>query len=145
MRRCPKISLAKDCNARGADGTQRGDVAAGGSGRTRPQRWRRQGGDARKEGFTTARALLLVAVGIWGGFLQAGVGVLLLMAMVMVLGKDVARANVLKRVAVSVFTLASLPIFITRGQVNWPVGLVVAPGAGHRRVAWRAEGGLALG
>lgn len=96
----------------------------------RPQSWMRQGGDASRGGFTPARALLLVAVGAWGGFLQAGVGVLLLMAMVMALGKDVARANALKLVAVSVFTLASLPIFIAQGQVNWGVGLVIALGQG---------------
>jgi|SRR5690554_2053548 len=96
----------------------------------RPQSWLRQTSDASQGGFTPGRALILVVVGAWGGFLQAGVGVLLLMALVVGLSKDVARANALKLVAVSVFTLASLPIFVAQGQVDWGVGFVVALGQG---------------
>ncbi|RAL21699.1 sulfite exporter TauE/SafE family protein [Lujinxingia litoralis] len=96
----------------------------------RPQSWLRHTSDPERGRYSLTRALTLAAVGFWGGFLQAGVGVLMLMTLVLGLGKDVARANALKLMAVCLFTSMTLPVFVVNGQVDWGVGAVVALGQG---------------
>lgn len=75
-----------------------------------------------------AIAWLFVA-GMYGGFLQAGVGLVLLFALSNVGGYDLVRANALKVVVVGLFTLVSLGVFIARGEVWFGPGLVMCVGA----------------
>lgn len=72
--------------------------------------------------------LAMVAVGFYGGFIQAGVGFLLMAALHRVLGLDLVRVNMHKVFIVAVFTLAALIIFASRGQVLWIPGLALAVG-----------------
>jgi uncharacterized protein len=65
--------------------------------------------------------------GVYGGFLQAGVGFLLL-AMTTLAGLDLVRGNAVKVFAVMLLTLLSLGIFAGAGQVDWPAGLALAVG-----------------
>ncbi|MCP3961068.1 MAG: sulfite exporter TauE/SafE family protein [bacterium] len=66
-------------------------------------------------------------VGIYGGFIQAGVGFLLLAATTAA-GLDLVRGNAVKVLAVLCFTSVSLGIFIWQGRVDWPLGLCLAGG-----------------
>ncbi|MEM9556591.1 MAG: sulfite exporter TauE/SafE family protein [Acidobacteriota bacterium] len=78
------------------------------------------------------RALLAAAffvVGIYGGFVQAGVGFLILAATSLA-GLDLVRGNAVKVVSVLAFTSLSLAIFLWRDMVHWPLGLVLAVGNG---------------
>lgn len=68
----------------------------------------------------------LVAVGIYGGFVQAAAGFVLLPVLAGLLRYDLVRANALKVCCTLSFTLVALAIFIWRGQVMWDVGLVLA-------------------
>lgn len=72
--------------------------------------------------------LAMVAVGFYGGFIQAGVGFLLMAALHRVLGLDLVRVNMHKVFIVGFFTLAALIIFASRGQVLWIPGLALAVG-----------------
>jgi uncharacterized membrane protein YfcA len=72
--------------------------------------------------------LAMVAVGFYGGFIQAGVGFLLMAALHRVLGLDLVRVNMHKVFIVGFFTLAALIIFAIRGQVWWIPGLALATG-----------------
>ncbi|MDF1826640.1 MAG: sulfite exporter TauE/SafE family protein [Verrucomicrobiales bacterium] len=72
--------------------------------------------------------LALVAVGFYGGFIQAGVGFLLMAALHRVLGLDLVRVNMHKVFIVGFFTLAALIIFAARAQVLWIPGLALAAG-----------------
>tara|TARA_R110000850_G_scaffold217214_2_gene342926 strand:+ start:3416 stop:4201 length:786 start_codon:yes stop_codon:yes gene_type:complete len=72
--------------------------------------------------------LAMVAVGFYGGFIQAGVGFLLMAALHRVLGLDLVRVNMHKVFIVGFFTLAALIIFAARGQVLWIPGLALAVG-----------------
>ena len=72
--------------------------------------------------------LAMVVVGFYGGFIQAGVGFLLMAALSRVIGLDLVRVNMHKVFIVGFFTLAALIIFAARGQVLWIPGLALAVG-----------------
>ena len=71
---------------------------------------------------------MLFVSGIYGGFVQASVGFILLATLAGVMRYDLVRANALKIVCTLAFTLLSLGIFIAFGQVAWLPGLVLAAG-----------------
>jgi hypothetical protein len=65
--------------------------------------------------------------GIYGGFVQAGVGFLMLAVSTLV-GYDLVRGNSLKVLCVLVFTPVSLGIFAWNGHVVWLPGLALGAG-----------------
>lgn len=69
-----------------------------------------------------------VGIGFYGGFIQAGVGILLLIGLVMGAGLGAMHANAIKLFLTLLFTAVSLAIFAWNEQVVWSVGLVVAVG-----------------
>ena len=77
------------------------------------------------------RVLLLALgfffVGIYGGFVQAGVGFLILAATTMA-GLDLVRGNAVKVLTILVYTSLALAIFAVGGKVDWTLGLVLAAG-----------------
>lgn len=79
---------------------------------------------------------LLFLVGMYGGFIQAGVGIFLLATLVLGIGYDVVRANAVKLAMVLLFTAAALVVFVVNGQVLWQVGLVLS--VGNMLGAWVA-------
>lgn len=70
-----------------------------------------------------------LAVGLYGGFLQAGVGVFLLAALVVLAGMDLVRANAAKVLLVALFTVPALGIYLYHGLVAWAPGLALAFGS----------------
>jgi len=66
-------------------------------------------------------------VGVYGGFIQAGVGFLVL-AITSAAGMDLVRGNAVKMLSVMLITLLSLVVFAGAGQVDWPRGLALAVG-----------------
>ncbi|GAB4321795.1 MAG: sulfite exporter TauE/SafE family protein [Candidatus Zixiibacteriota bacterium] len=94
----------------------------------RPNRWL-TGHTAETAGrLPLVRILVLFGIGVYGGFIQAGVGIFLLAGLVLSAGYDVVRANAVKLLIVLVFTPFALVVFLLNDQVNWPVGLVLAIG-----------------
>ncbi len=89
----------------------------------------------------------LFLAGLYGGFVQAGVGFVLLTILGGVLRYDVARANALKLVCTFVFGAVALAVFIVFNQVAWaPAALLaVATFAGSQlgvRFALRVHHGV---
>lgn len=72
--------------------------------------------------------LLMVGVGFYGGFIQAGVGFLLMAVLYRAMGLDLVRVNMHKVFIVGVYTIVALAIFAAKGQVIWVTGLVLAVG-----------------
>jgi uncharacterized membrane protein YfcA len=66
-------------------------------------------------------------VGVYGGFLQAGVGFLSL-AMTSIAGFDLIQGNAIKVFAVMLLTFVSLAVFASSGHVQWPAGLALGLG-----------------
>ena len=74
-----------------------------------------------------AAAGLFVA-GVYGGFVQAGVGFILILALAGGLRYDLVRTNALKMVCTAVFSVVALTVFVLRDQVLWIPGLILAIG-----------------
>jgi uncharacterized membrane protein YfcA len=79
-----------------------------------------------------ARGALVVlgflAAGFYGGFIQAGVGFLLL-ALTSLLGLDLVRGNAVKVFLALVQVVVSLGLFAWAGRVQWGAGLALAAGS----------------
>jgi hypothetical protein len=79
--------------------------------------------EARPEGPGVWLGLLVA--GLYGGFLQAGVGFVFLTVLAGMLQIDLARANALKVALVVPYTLLALVIFALADQVDWAVGALL--------------------
>ncbi|AOY87309.1 hypothetical protein BKP64_03410 [Marinobacter salinus] len=67
-------------------------------------------------------------IGVYGGFIQVGVGVLFIVVLYHMLKIDLRQVNVLKVSIVLLFTFAALLVFAFSGHVRWGVGLTLAAG-----------------
>jgi uncharacterized membrane protein YfcA len=85
----------------------------------------REGG-SRGTGTLLIGASFFVA-GVYGGFVQAGVGFLILAATTLA-GFDLVRGNAVKVLCILLFTVLSLSIFAWNGHVEWILGLVLGAG-----------------
>jgi len=70
----------------------------------------------------------LFLAGIYGGFVQAGVGFMLIAALAGGLRYDLVRTNALKMVGTAALSLMALVVFVFRDQVLWVPGLILAAG-----------------
>lgn len=86
------------------------------------------GTPSRKVRQTPSSWLGLGLAGFYGGFVQAGVGFVLLAALAGTLRYDLVRANALKMLCTVVFTLVALLLFIAEDLVLWGPGLILAFG-----------------
>lgn len=68
----------------------------------------------------------LFFAGLYGGFVQAGVGFVLLAVLGGSLRYDLVRANALKLAVILVFGVVALGIFVVAGQVEWIAASVLA-------------------
>ncbi|MBZ0200480.1 MAG: sulfite exporter TauE/SafE family protein [Ignavibacteriaceae bacterium] len=74
--------------------------------------------------------LSMFFIGFYGGFLQVGVGFLLMGALHYLMKLNLVYVNMHKVFIVFFFTLPALLIFIITGNVNWFFGLSLAAGNG---------------
>ena len=82
------------------------------------------------KGRLAATAVVLFFVGIYGGFIQAGVGFLFIGTLVAVAGMDLVTTNSHKVFIVGVYMLFSIAVFAIDGRVDWGLGLTLAVGNG---------------
>ena len=67
-------------------------------------------------------------IGIYGGFIQAGVGLLVITALRLLTGIDLVRTNAIKVFVIFFYTVVALGIFIIKDKVNWYLGPTLAIG-----------------
>ncbi len=83
------------------------------------------------QGYSFLRWVAILAaffcIGLYGGFIQAGVGFLLLAGMALT-GHDLVRGNAIKVFVVMIFTIFALGIFISNGKVDYGLGIVLGLG-----------------
>jgi uncharacterized membrane protein YfcA len=80
--------------------------------------------------------LAMIGVGFWGGFLQAGVGFLIMPILYQLLRLDLIRVNMHKVFIVGIYTVPALLVFALEGKVWWLGGLALA--VGNAAGAWLA-------
>jgi uncharacterized membrane protein YfcA len=87
--------------------------------------------ETQQEPLTPARRMALGAgffvAGIYGGFVQAGIGFLIL-ALITAAGLDLVRGNAVKVTAILGLTALALSIFAWNGKVDWGLGLALGSG-----------------
>lgn len=76
-------------------------------------------------------------IGIYGGFINAGIGFVIILYLHYVHRMNLVRVNATKVAAVFVYTLAALAVFVFNDKVNWQVGCILAIGQGSG--AWIAS------
>jgi uncharacterized membrane protein YfcA len=81
--------------------------------------------------------IIFFFIGVYGGFIQAGVGLFLLAGLVLSAGYNLVQANVVKVLMVLAFTTVALIVFISAGQIVWCYGLLLA--VGNAVGAWFAS------
>lgn len=70
----------------------------------------------------------LFMIGIYGGFVQASVGLLMLPVFAGMLGYDLAQSNALKLICTFAFTAIALAVFWWQGHIWWLVAIPLALG-----------------
>jgi len=94
----------------------------------RPQRWLKGRVKSYRGNLPILQILLFFGIGVYGGFIQAGIGIFLLAGLVLGIGYDLVRGNAVKVGIVSLQTAAALVVFLKNGQVRWSIGFVLAIG-----------------
>lgn len=72
--------------------------------------------------------LCMFAVGLWGGFIQIGVGLILMPVLNRVLGLDLIRVNMHKVFIVLTYSIAAIAVYASQVQLAWVIGLCLAVG-----------------
>jgi len=72
--------------------------------------------------------IIFFGVGVYGGFMQAGVGFIIIAALTLITGYSLVRINSLKVFVIAIYTISALSVFIWHGKVDWLYGLCLAAG-----------------
>jgi uncharacterized protein len=93
----------------------------------KPERWLRQ----TDSNFKIPRFLLVpsaLLLGFYGGFIQMGMGIFLLVLLVLGARYSLAEANAIKTVSTVSYTAVGLIIFAYAGLIDWKIGGTLAAG-----------------
>jgi hypothetical protein len=72
--------------------------------------------------------ILMAGAGVWGGFIQIGVGFLMMPILYRVMGLDLVRVNMHKVFIALVFTTVALLVFAAEVPIAWDAGIALAIG-----------------
>ncbi len=82
-------------------------------------------------------SLFFVLLGVYGGFVQAGIGFMVIAVLSLVNNLNLVTANYVKVFAAIVYTGVSVIVFGLEGKIQWSTGLVLA--VGHALGGWYAS------
>lgn len=82
-------------------------------------------------------SLFFVLLGVYGGFVQAGIGFMVIAVLSLVNNLNLVTANYVKVFAAIVYTGVSVIVFAIEGKIQWSTGLVLA--VGHALGGWYAS------
>jgi uncharacterized protein len=94
----------------------------------KPDKWVKGQAGLVTEKPSVLKIIIFFFIGLYGGFIQAGVGFFLLSGLVLSAGYDLVKANAYKLLIVLAYTPFALAIFIYNGQVDYKWGLILACG-----------------
>lgn len=81
--------------------------------------------------------ILFFFIGIYGGFVQAGIGFMVIAVLSIVNNLSLVKSNYVKVFAAIVYTGVSVIVFAMEGKIIWLTGLVLA--IGHALGGWYAS------
>ena len=74
--------------------------------------------------------LAFLVLGIYGGFIQAGIGFLVIAVLTSVNHFNLIKTNYVKVFAAIIFTSVAIIVFALEGKIDWVMGLTLAIGQG---------------
>ena len=81
--------------------------------------------------------LSFFVIGIYAGFIQAGTGLLLILALSILNNLSLVKANALKTVIVFIMSIGTISVFAYHNQINYVYGLLL--GIGNALGGWTAS------
>ncbi len=100
------------------------------------KRWRDNRQDGGGSLISLGRSHLIITmivfffIGIYGGFIQVGVGFIIIAALTTITGLNLVDTNSHKVFIVGMYTIFALIVFVFYDKVYWTVGLGLAAGMG---------------
>jgi uncharacterized membrane protein YfcA len=93
----------------------------------RPKKWLRETDETRQLPYWISIPLFL-AIGFYGGFIQMGMGIFFLAAMVLAAHFNLTESNAVKLLVVGIYTFFVILIFAWNGLIDWKIGAIMAIG-----------------
>ena len=113
---------------------------------TKPSQWLKGTEALMEKPVSWIQVVIFFVIGVYGGFVQVGVGYFILAGVVLGAGYDLVKANAIKVWIVLLYTPLALVVFILNDQVRWDYGLIHAIGniigayvASRFAVSWGAN------
>ncbi len=95
----------------------------------KPSKWLKEPGQDTESKFNFWQYIVMFFVGIYGGFIQIGVGVFILSGLVMTAGYDLIKANAVKLLIIMIYTIFAIGIFIYNKQIDFLAGILLSVGS----------------
>lgn len=99
----------------------------------KPSKWKLDSEENPKQ-KTFGMYALFFGIGLYAGYIQMGIGIMMLAALVLYAKYSLVEANVIKLIMALVFTIPAFFVFLTSGKMHWQSGIVL--GLGQMTGAW---------
>lgn len=96
---------------------------------TNPKKWD-IATDTSKNRKTWVNAFLVFLVAVYGGFIQMGIGIMLLSILVLIANYSLRDANIIKLILSLIFVMPAFFVFLYTGGMKWLPGITLAVGQG---------------
>ncbi len=80
--------------------------------------------------FSMVTYIAFFFTGVYGGFIQAGVGYIILFLLNACIGFSLMHTNVYKSIITAIYTPATILIFVCHGQIDWKTAIILSIGHG---------------
>ncbi len=94
----------------------------------KPSKWLEKESNQNETKFKIKDFFIFLAIGFYGGFIQIGVGVILLLGLVLSTGLNLVKSNGIKVFFIMFQTAPAMGYFIYKGLIRWDIGLTMAVG-----------------
>jgi uncharacterized membrane protein YfcA len=95
----------------------------------KPNKWLKEPEQNGEKKFNFWQYAVMFFVGIYGGFIQIGVGVFILSGLVMTAGCDLLKANAVKLLIILIYTVFAIGVFVYNNQINFIAGILLSLGS----------------
>jgi len=94
----------------------------------KPEQWIQKPDEKKIVKPTILQFVIFFLIGVYGGFIQAGIGFFLVSALVLIVGVDLIKANALKLFIVLIYNILAFIVFAVNNQVDYKIGFTLAIG-----------------
>ena len=94
-----------------------------------PKKWAKPT-DVSRTRKTTLNWVLIFLTAVYGGFIQMGIGIMLLSVLVLLASYSLRDANIIKLMLALIFVVPAFIVFAATGDMVWLPGLILAAGQG---------------